>query len=576
MKNIYTTTLFLLTLIQGLVSFTQTSVAISNKCLTFNGNNSEVNFSNNNLNLDAGNTLTVTAWIKWNSATNVSPWANIVSLVNNTGSGDVGQFWFQHDQTNTKFEFAVQTVNNRTYIQSSITPLQGTWYHITGVYDGSFVTLYVNGVQQGKNVLTGTINNYQSNFKLTIGEWANSSNNYRRFNGDIDEVSIWKTALSQTQVRDMMCKSLKGNETGLIGYWPMNETSGITVFDLTSNARNGINSNATITESGAAIGNASSYTYGGSRLSLNHPVYKDSLVLDHFGAALLGIHIYRVDSVLNVTTAPTGYKNLLPYYYGVFLVNASGQTYQATYYYEGHPGVVNSTSLGLAARTMNSDLVWTDLAAVQNSINATLTKTGLTNRGEYIIDELDVSLPVNLLNFNAYAETSSIQVEWTTSSEKNNDFFTLEKSTDGINFEVAATVKGAGNSSVSHNYSYTDYSSVKGIVYYRLAQTDFDGKTHYFQIVSVGSESKNNFELVKTYPNPFQNFVSVDFISNSERQITIQIIGMDGIIIFQNTISGIKGYNSYSYEQASLLADGIYVMNISDETGFSMHTTIIK
>ncbi len=184
MKKIIFTLALLIEVINHGQLFAQT-----NKALSFNGKTSEISFNNNDLNLQSGNAMTVTTWAKWNTTANVAPWANLVSLSNSNGSGDVGQFWLQHDQTNSKFEFALQTAKSRSYVQSINTITPGVWYHIAGVYDGSNIYLYVNGVFQGKNVLTGNINNFQGNFKFNIGRWSNSTNDYRRFNGDIDEVT---------------------------------------------------------------------------------------------------------------------------------------------------------------------------------------------------------------------------------------------------------------------------------------------------------------------------------------------------------------------------------------------------
>jgi hypothetical protein len=574
MKNIFTNILVLVALLTSTVSYLQAS----NKTLAFNGTSSEVSFINNDLNLEAGNTMSVTAWVKWDNMTNAGSWANVVALNSNiAGAGDVGQFWLQHSQTNNKFEFAVNTLNARTYIQSLTTPLVGTWYHLAGVYNGSSITIYVNGVAEATTSLTGAINPYLNTFKLNMCQWANSENNYRRFNGDIDEVSIWNTALGTTDIHTMMCKSLKGTETGLIAYWPMNETSGTIVYDYTANARNGNNQNATIIESGSPVGNASVYTYGATSLSFKHPVYGDSLLVNNFSAAVTGIHIYRIDSALNVTTPPTGYQTLISYYYGVFVVNAAGQTYTTTYSYAGHPGVSSFTNFGLASRKTNANLSWAAVAPMVSGSKAVLTSVNQSTRNEYILATPDNALPVSLLSFNASLTNNEVQIEWTTISEKNNDFFTLEKSSDGIHFETLATVKGAGTSSSVKKYTYTDDSSILAIVYYRLAQTDFNGQIQYFNIVSVSKAvSSTNFELVKTYPNPFQEVLGVVLSCNAERLITIQIMSMNGTIFFQNTISCVKGLNSFSYDNASSLANGMYVINISDETGYSVHTSMIK
>ena len=140
--------------------------------------------------------LTVTAWVRWgiNPATG-NQWANIVSN-NSATTGDVGQFWLQHSSNNGAFEFAVATTNGRKYVQSSVAPLQGVWQHVAGVYDGATLKIYVNGVLRGSTAATGAIVAPSSAYKLNIGQWAFSSENHRRFNGNIDEVRIYTQALS--------------------------------------------------------------------------------------------------------------------------------------------------------------------------------------------------------------------------------------------------------------------------------------------------------------------------------------------------------------------------------------------
>ena len=94
-------------------------------------------------------------------------------------------------------------------------------------------------------------------------------------------------------------------------------------------------------------------------------------------------------------------------------------------------------------------------------------------------------LPIELLSFNAISLKNKIELKWTTATEINNDYFTLEKSTDAVNFTTIATVKGAGNSNKVLNYQHFDENPVIGINYYRLKQTDFDGAFKYTQIISA-------------------------------------------------------------------------------------------
>ncbi len=119
-----------------------------------------------------------------------------------------------------------------------------------------------------------------------------------------------------------------------------------------------------------------------------------------------------------------------------------------------------------------------------------------------------------------------------------------------------------------------DNASVYEIVYYRLAQTDVDGTTTYFNIVSV--ESSSFFESVKTYPNPFQDAVNVEFISSEESMVTIKITNANGTVVLEEMVAGVKGANSTSFNQLSSLADGIYVMSISNGNGLSVHNRIVK
>ena len=94
-------------------------------------------------------------------------------------------------------------------------------------------------------------------------------------------------------------------------------------------------------------------------------------------------------------------------------------------------------------------------------------------------------LPIELTRLNARVENNVVRLEWETASETNNDFFTVEKSSDAINFEKLTIVQGAGNSTKQIRYSIIDDSPINGISYYRLKQTDFDGLLEFSGVISV-------------------------------------------------------------------------------------------
>ena len=102
-----------------------------------------------------------------------------------------------------------------------------------------------------------------------------------------------------------------------------------------------------------------------------------------------------------------------------------------------------------------------------------------------IFESEPVNLPIELLYFQAKNWGINNKLIWSTASQYNNDFFTIEKSEDGIFFDEIIRVKGAGNSAHQLFYSEYDYDVNPGINYYRLKQTDYDGRYEIFDIVSV-------------------------------------------------------------------------------------------
>lgn len=103
---------------------------------------------------------------------------------------------------------------------------------------------------------------------------------------------------------------------------------------------------------------------------------------------------------------------------------------------------------------------------------------------QFIIEE---PLPIELISFIAVAEKNYNMLYWSTASERDNSFFTVERSSDGINFEIVGNIPGAGNSFATLNYSLKDEHPSIGINYYKLKQTCSDGDFHYSKIIAVNS-----------------------------------------------------------------------------------------
>ncbi|MCH6199239.1 T9SS type A sorting domain-containing protein [Aquiflexum sp. LQ15W] len=149
-------------------------------------------------------------------------------------------------------------------------------------------------------------------------------------------------------------------------------------------------------------------------------------------------------------------------------------------------------------------------------------------------------LPVELLSFTAMiTEDDKIKVSWSTAQEKNNAFFTLEKSLDGINWSTIGLIPGAGDSEVILFYDFIDESPVYGRQFYRLTQTDFDGTSETFRVVGVTIQSKNEKITFKVYPNPSNGLVKILSQNTNMEEAEIMVLDYQGQIV--RNIKGITG-----------------------------------
>jgi len=143
------------------------------------------------------------------------------------------------------------------------------------------------------------------------------------------------------------------------------------------------------------------------------------------------------------------------------------------------------------------------------------------------------TLPIELLSFAATpTDNSRVILDWVTGSESNNDFFTIERSKDALDWATANEVAGAGNSAVRIDYTSIDENPYPGMSYYRLKQTDFDGQFSYSSMVLVNVKEPESTRL-KIYPNPATYQVTLE--GNSSE------------------LAGLKIYNLYGREVSALV-----------------------
>ncbi len=206
-----------------------------------------------------------------------------------------------------------------------------------------------------------------------------------------------------------------------------------------------------------------------------------------------------------------------------------------------------------------------------NAFEGSGTTFGVANKdiapGSTVSEDL---LPIELLGFTVKAiDNSKVELNWSTCTEINNDFFTIERSNDGVIFEEIDYIEGAGNSNRIINYSQIDYNPNNGINYYRLKQTDFNGDFEYFniEVVNLSIEKETSVSL---YPNPVNTnnlmSYSIDGLLNN-LNVEIIINDMLGRVVFsENLSSDENGLLKGSIDINSEIPKGNYIL-ISNSNG---------
>ena len=200
----------------------------------------------------------------------------------------------------------------------------------------------------------------------------------------------------------------------------------------------------------------------------------------------------------------------------------------------------------------------------------TLTRTDITSFSPFSPDE-GSALPIRLSKFEAVRNRNQVNLNWITENEINNDFFTIERSIDGKEFFEIGRKKGAGNSSTTLFYSSIDERPLKGTSYYRLKQTDFDGKYAYSQIESVIFNEKTFINGLKIYPNPSESYqVNIELSSESKQKVTCVLINSVGQEKASDSFDVESGLNKFELNY-SMFSAGLYILEVSTTDGSSQH-----
>ncbi len=219
-------------------------------------------------------------------------------------------------------------------------------------------------------------------------------------------------------------------------------------------------------------------------------------------------------------------------------------------------GIFNG-QLSFQFRALNPDYSNVLPAVIQTVANVQFSNVP----GAFDLPCAMIFLPVGLLNFDAKPSGDRVAINWSTESERDNDYFTIERSTDGSNWEDVRRVAGAGNSNSTIVYSSFDENPYSGISYYRLRQTDFNGYSEVTEMVAVEFYNTNEISI---YPNP-NNSGILRIAGDNTGIAAVKILSSDGKLVSS------RNNNELLLQEINLgltpLESGMYFVEFIYESG---------
>ncbi|QNH63077.1 LamG-like jellyroll fold domain-containing protein [Hymenobacter sediminicola] len=388
------------------------------------------------------------------------------------------------------------------------------WHHVVATYNGSVLLVYLNGELVINASASGTPASTRVNFVGNVA--ASGSSN---FPGDIDEVSQWSRALSQTEVRLLRHLTLDGLETGLVSYLQFND-SGTTTTDGISGAV-GTLTGATRVTSTAPVGYGTSflrsvtamgnYNFTGTNAAINFTSVSGApyeVVVTRLEGSPLGTQV--IDPAIRSRHARAYW----------IVDKYSTSNFAATVTYTLDPGLISAgdaaapSNLKVYKRDSNSDGTFeSPISATAANTTASTVTFPVTSFGQNFIATYGSSpLPVELIRFTAERRNNDALLQWATAQELNNDYFEVESSVDGRTFRAIGRVAGHGTSSQPHAYQLIDVNLARyarSVVFYRLRQVDQDGTSTLSSVQTVLVPNEASSLTAVVFPNPAADQLTV-------------------------------------------------------------------
>jgi hypothetical protein len=428
--------------------------------------------------------------------------------------------------------------------------------------------LYGNGSSISSSATTANSSNSQSFY---IGYAANGT---EYWNGYGSEINVFAAGLNTT--RRVLLESNQAAYYGIavsgVTYTP---ASGYNLF-VSGVGRTSATDSVAATRQSAGMGIIVGLTGtdflkdNGDYITIGTTCPTASVTTSSFmpAGATAGYERWLNDWYLNKTDVSSNGGNLQIYFdfseYGVSGVPTIASNYQLW---------------GRANTASNFTVVTTTTVTISGDrVIFTLPAANLGATGYYTIGTVDYqssSLPIELLSFSAIANGEKVDIKWETTTETNNDYFTIEKSKDGKNFTKLMDVKGAGTSTSLKEYFEADYQPYFGTSYYRLKQTDKNGDFKYFNMVSVNFNGQKNIVL---YPNPIDNTsnLNIKISGYKNEEVVVVLQDMQGREFLSRVLLSEGDNKIFVVDETKSLAPGAYIVTASSNDKIYNYKLIVK
>jgi Secretion system C-terminal sorting domain len=253
-------------------------------------------------------------------------------------------------------------------------------------------------------------------------------------------------------------------------------------------------------------------------------------------------------------------------------VSVAGPTNYTTNVTTGGGLVLNTVHESGAFQTVAS-VSWVVSFTKTTAMTTCLTIVSTTNEvldsdgNEYpatVTNNCGIVLPVELTQFQAQNQGNNHVLSWQTASEKDNEGFYIEQSTDGKVFKTIGFVKGFGTTTDKQTYTFTNRTAPLSITYYRLRQESTNRQIMYSKISAIETDRKLPKKIISAYPNPADAMVGIGYSTNLK---SLAVYNLQG-----------KKLTETTNQQAdiALLKAGIYILEAVDTEGVVLSTKFVK